>query len=118
MSGHTFQVFAYELRRSLLRRRYLFTTFGIPLLAIVLLLGYQFISSRTVDDTETPAQNLAEQLDFATIGHAGYVDLSGQFSDPGELAALLTPYRDEAAAQAALAAGDIRVYYLIAADYL
>ena len=47
MKSHTFQVFLYELRRNLRRKGYLFMTFGIPLIAVVLLLGYQFISSRT-----------------------------------------------------------------------
>lgn len=121
MGGHTFKVFAYELRRNLLRRRYLFTTFGIPLLAVALLLGYQFISSRsaaTDEDHGSSTPDLTTQLDFGKIGQAGYVDLSGVFNNPGELASNLTRYPDEAAAQAALNAGSISIYYLIAADYM
>jgi ABC-2 type transport system permease protein len=120
MGGHTFKVFAYELRRNLFRRRYLFTTFGIPLLAVALLMGYQFISSRTSsgDEDSGSAPSLSGQLDFSNIGQAGYVDLSGMFSNPGELASNLTRYPDEAAAQEALSAGNISVYYVIAPDYL
>jgi ABC-2 type transport system permease protein len=118
--GHTFQVFSYELLRSVRRRRYLFTTFGIPLIALALLVGYQFISSRTASnpDENDAAQDLVEQLDFSNVGRAGYVDQSGRFNDPGELASILTRYPDEAAAQAALNAGEIGLYYVIAADYL
>ncbi len=121
MKGHTFQVFIYELRRNLRRRGYLFTTFGVPLIAAVLLFGYQKISSSTASNA--PGKNdaaiaLAQQLNFTNIEHAGYVDESGLFSDPGSLSALLTRYPDEASAQAALQKGEIALYYVIAADYL
>lgn len=118
---HTFQVFSYELLRSVRKRRYLFTTFGIPLIAIALLFAFQFISSRNAQDeqsNQSGTQALLEQLDFSRVGQAGYVDLSGRFSDPGELAPILTRYPDETAAQAALNTGDIRLYYVIAADYM
>src|SRR5690606_444410 len=112
----------YELRRNLRRKGYLFTTFGIPLLAVVLLLGYQFITSRTGEadagDAPPPEQTLLQQFDFENVGRAGYVDLSGMFDDPGRLAPLLTPYPDEAAARAALDAGEIPMYYRIAPDFL
>ncbi len=118
MKGHTFEVFIYELRRNLRRRGYLFTTFGVPLIAIVLLLGYQFIASRSSQQPNTPEQDLAQQLNFQNINKAGYVDLSGLFPDPGSLSSILIPYPDEASAKAALDAGDIAEYYVIAADYL
>jgi ABC-2 type transport system permease protein len=122
MTGHTVHVFLYELRRNLRRRGYLFTTFGVPLIAIVALLGYQAISrqsqSSAQQNTPNPSETLAQQLNFETAKHAGYVDLSGLFADPGSLSPLLTPYPDEAAAQAALASGEIPLYYVIAADYL
>jgi ABC-2 type transport system permease protein len=116
------QVFRYELRRNLRRRGYLFTTFGVPLIAAALLFGYQFIQSqRSADDApqENPAtQSLIEELNFENARHAGYVDLSGEFGSPGELRQILTRYPDEASAQAALEAGDIPLYYVIAPDYL
>ena len=122
MSGHTVRVFLYELRRNLRRRGYLFTTFGIPLIAAALLFGYQFISQHTSGGTtsqsSTAEQNLQQQFDFTTVGHAGYVDLSGMFSSTSALAPLLTQYKDVASAQAALDAGKIPLYYVIAADYL
>ena len=120
MNSHTAQVFFYELRRNVRRKGYLFTTFGIPLLVLALIVGYQFISSRTssAESQNDTAQTLAQQLDFENVKHAGYVDLSGMFGDPGDLAALLTPYPDEATAQAALGSGEIALYYVIASDYM
>ncbi|HVU13480.1 MAG TPA: ABC transporter permease [Phototrophicaceae bacterium] len=121
MNGHVARVFLYELRRGLRRKAYLFTTFGIPLIGILLVFGYEFINQRTTSpqqDNRAAAQALADQFDFSSIGHAGYVDLSGLFSDAGSLSPLLTRYPDEASAQAALEAGKIPLYYVIAADYL
>ncbi|MEO8394416.1 MAG: ABC transporter permease [Chloroflexota bacterium] len=121
MSGHTVKVFFYELRRNLRRRGYLFTTFGVPLIAIVLLLGYKAISTQNAKNppsTPNPQEDLVKQLDFSNAKHAGYVDLSGMFGSPGELASVLTLYPDEASAKAALEKGEIPLYYVIAKDYL
>ncbi len=119
MRNHTFQVFAYELRRNLRRKGYLFTTFGIPLIAFLLLFGYQFISRQTASPEDTnPTQSLMEQFNFQNVGTAGYVDESGKFRDAGELDALLTLYPDESSAQAALTSGEIPFYYVIPPDYL
>lgn len=119
MNGHTAQVFLYELRRNLRRKGYLFTTFGIPLIAAVLLFGYQFITNLNNEGGDNNAeQQLAQQFNFENVRHAGYVDLSGLFANPGDLASLLTRYPDEAAAQAALDNGEIALYYVIEPDYL
>ena len=123
MTKHTVTVFLYELRRNLGRKGYLFMTFGIPLIAFALLLGYQFITQQTgagagSQAAEDPTQSLVEQLNFESAKHAGYVDLSGMFQKVGSLSSVLTRYPDEAAALAALEQGEIPLYYVIASDYL
>ncbi len=45
MFKHISQVFGYEFRRNFRRRGYLFTTFGVPLIAFVVYFGYQFINN-------------------------------------------------------------------------
>jgi ABC-2 type transport system permease protein len=121
MSKHLWQVFRYELRRNIRRRGYLLASFGIPLLAFILTFGYQAVTSLT-SSTQTPpdaAERQRLEEIFEGIRKAGYVDLSGLFPQLGdELSAKLASYPDEAAAQAALDAGDIDVYYIIAANYL
>jgi ABC-2 type transport system permease protein len=115
------QVFTYELRRNFRRRGYLFTTFGIPVIAFALYFGYQFITSRTQPQPSQPTIAVPEGVNvelFEDIRKAGYIDLSGQFSDAGEFKDLLLPYPDETAAQNALANGDVDVYYVIEPDYL
>ncbi len=122
MLRHIGHVFFYELRRNFRRKGYLFTTFGIPLIGFAIYFGYQFINnvnSRNQPPTPVPSEALSSTADlFKSINKAGYVDLSGQFADPGTLKSRLTRYDDEAAAQADLSTGKIDVYYVIAADYL
>ncbi len=116
----TGQVFVYELKRNLRRKGFLFMTFGIPALAFVLLVGYQIITNLNKGSESDAAQQQADAaFDFRGIQKAGYVDLSGAFSEPGgRLAETLVKFPDEGAAQAALDAGEIDVYYVIAPDYL
>jgi ABC-type Na+ efflux pump permease subunit len=120
MNRHILQVFGYELKRNLRRRGFLFTSFGLPLIAIILVLGIRFISERNAQNAANNPQSdnppAAERDE--RIERAGYVDLTGEFTDPGDLSDRLTPYADEAAARAALDAGEIDVYYLIPVNYL
>ncbi len=113
------QVFQYELVRNFLRKGYLFMTFLLPpLLFFAFILLSQLITGAASSGRSNPNEpNLPTEF-MRTIEHAGYVDLTGRFGEPGELASLLTRYEDEQAAQAALEAGEIDVYYLIPADYM
>lgn len=118
MSGHMLQVFLYELQRNWRRRGYLFTTFGVPLFAAILLFGYQFIQGLNQGNGESEQAPPTQDFGMETLTSAGYVDQTGLFADPGELGYLMRPYPDEAAARAALEAGEIQMYYLIPPDYL
>ena len=117
MSNHALQVFLYEFRRSFRRKGFLFTTFGIPLIAFVLLFGYQAIQNLSAgDEADNPPEN---EFELESIETAGYVDFSGLFPEAeGYLAEVLFPYADETAAQAAMEAEEIDGYYIIPADYL
>ena len=122
MSRNVWRVFIYELRRNLRRKGFLFATFGIPIIAFVLLFGYQAITTLDLfgsgDDT---AESEADEGGFLGRGVevAGYVDLSGLFPDPGEvLSDKLIPYDNEEEARSALDRDGIDVYYVIAEDYL
>lgn len=126
MFRHIAHVFLYEFRRNFRRRGYLFTTFGIPLIAFAVYFGYQFINNLNSRNASSPVSDIggASQAVTSTanlfkgISRAGYVDLSGQFPDAGDLKDKLTRFDDESAAQSALSAGKIDLYYLIPADYL
>jgi ABC-2 type transport system permease protein len=118
MSKHVLAVFLYELKRNAKRRGYLFSTFGLPLLAIVIYLGIQAATGGSAN----PINQLAEfEFDTEETGKSGYVDLSDTFEPPPQdspVADQLVAFESESAADAAMDAGEIDTYYVIAADYL
>ena len=115
MMHHIVLVFLYELRRNIRRRGYLLTTFGVPVLALVLMFVFQRVN---LGGTQAQEQ-LGEVMENAGIQKGGYVDETGLFAEPTpNVAEILTPYPGEAEARAALDAGEIEAYYVIPADYM
>lgn len=114
MMKQAWTVFSYELRRNFTRKGFLFTTFGIPIIAFVLLWGYNVFTTLRV-----PEEAPLDEFDFGPIQMAGFVDLSGAFADFDPSAnPQLRAYADESAAQDALKSGEIDVYYVFAPDYI
>jgi len=110
-------VFWFELKRQGRRRAYLFTTFGIPLIAIVLLLDYQVIRGLDLGGgEETPPQEDTSQAD--EVRPVGYVDHSGLFPSPGLFRTSLIRFDSEDAARAAVEADEIGSFYVIEEDYV
>jgi ABC-2 type transport system permease protein len=110
-----FRIFLYEVARNGRRAGYLFTTFGLPLLGVIGLLFYQTFATQPTESPE-PGMNIPT-FDLQGVTRGGYVDLTESFPDI-DTGDVLTLYPDEAAAQAALEADTIQVYYIIPADYL
>jgi len=111
-------VFLYEFKRNLLRRGFLFTTFGLPALAIAIFLGLQAFND---GGTPTSTEQLAEyDFQIETVEVAGYVDESGLFEEPSgdnPLTGILIAFDTTEAARTALDADEIDAYYSIPADY-
>jgi ABC-2 type transport system permease protein len=108
---HWFEVFRYEARQQLRRKAYLFITFGVPIIALVIFFGYQAYRDMTRDEDPDSA-SVAEVNQGSKV--IGYVDETsdGLFPSPAsyaqvacdvsaeELAALgPDPVRDEAHSQ-------------------
>ncbi len=113
---HNFrQIFGFEFRRQIRRRAYLFTTFGIPIVALIILFGYQafqeFKASRPAE--EEPASS--SETEFGPIG---YVDRSGEFQNPGLYGMGMIRYDDEDAALEAMQTGEVKTVYVIEPDYM
>jgi ABC-2 type transport system permease protein len=108
-------VFRYEFMRNLRRKGYLFATLGLPLIGLILTLGFQFFMGRGTVDL-LPEEEAMEAFDFGATIDAGFVDLAGLSLEGDESS--LTAFPDEAAARAALDSGAIEVYYIIAPDYM
>lgn len=111
-------IFLYELRRNIRRKGYLFATFGLPLIGFILLFGYNFYQTNLASREEEPVDVLGA-IALERVEQAGYVDQSGQFGTvPESLAAILRPYGSVEEARAALNAGEIDVFFVLAADYM
>jgi ABC-2 type transport system permease protein len=107
-------VFKYEISRTLSKKSFLFSMFGLPILGLILV---AFLRS-TINTGDITQRLMEFAVDTGGITNAGYVDYSGLFPQAGQLASeYLTRYEDEAQARAALDAGEITVYYIIPADY-
>lgn len=108
----TRSIIRHEIFVTLRRKGYLFMTFGVPIIAAIAVVV--FIMVKGDDEDESP-QNPLEKPPDKPIG---YVDYSGLFGDPGELAGLVVLYPDEDAAQSALKKGQLDSYFVISADYM
>lgn len=111
MNSRIWSVVRQEVMENLRRRSYLLLTFGLPILAVVVVIGMTWFRAGETAETSDPMADLPGQP-------VGYVDLSGLLGDPGPFAGSLIAYESEAAARAGVEAGKIRGYYLVPEDYL
>ncbi|MBL8134199.1 MAG: ABC transporter permease [Anaerolineae bacterium] len=120
MSRDFWVVFRYELRRNARRIGYLFTSFALPILLIVGLFAYQSILARDLaaQDPQEMAEAVSETFG-GDLTAAGFVDFSGLIQAvPDDAADFMRRYDTVEAGEAALAAGEIQVFYIVQADYL
>lgn len=117
MTGKLPMIFLYELRRNFLRKGYLFTTFGVPLLLFVVMFGYNALNSQ--QEPASMEETMSQIFDFQAIRRAGFVDQAQIIPEiPTSMQGRMVQYPDAASALAALQAREIDVYYVIAEDYL
>ncbi|HLA42629.1 MAG TPA: ABC transporter permease [Aggregatilineales bacterium] len=111
-------VFRYEITRQFWRKAYLFTTFGIPVLGVIVVMGilvYQNLNTGKDEPEDALEQDIKENQE-----PFGYVDLTGTFAPPVEdsiLSSLLLLYEDVAAGEDAVQSGEIQGLYVIEKDY-
>lgn len=94
----------YEYLHNLRRKGFLFGTFGVPILLVVLLFVVTNLS-------------IGAEMGSAT-DKVGYVDASGLLAAAKEQPASFTAYASGEAARAALDAGEIRAIFVVDADYM
>jgi ABC-2 type transport system permease protein len=110
--NRVWSVIRHEVYVTLRRRGYLVMTLGVPLVAAVAVTVYLVVQGGSDDNS---SQNPLAKLPDHPIG---YVDLSGEFGDPGELSTVFVAYPDEESAAAAVEKGEIDSYYVISADFM
>lgn len=110
---NVYLVIKHEILTTLGKRSFWFTTIVFPFLILGLNLGMQVVSERTIAQEERAASS-------PTTEAIGYVDLGGLIEaiPPGIPAEMFRAYPDQAAAQAALEAGEIARYYVVPLDWI
>ncbi|MFP4322313.1 MAG: ABC transporter permease [Anaerolineales bacterium] len=117
---HWFAVFRFEFFRQIQRKGYLLMTFGVPVVALVVLGVYTLATSGDGDDEdEAGPQDVSEEFEDAQT--IGLVDRSGVFGPPAEdspFAPLITFYEDVESSQSALQDGEIDHLFVVQPDYM
>jgi ABC-2 type transport system permease protein len=112
----TLLVLRNEIITAVTRKSFLFTAFGLPLIAVLIFLGASFLKSDTLG---TPGGSSGGS-DTSELQVEGYVDHSGLIKviheDVPE--GILVAYADEASARQALSDEEIAAYYVIPANYV
>jgi len=110
-------VIKHEIASTAGRRSFWLTTFLFPALILAVSLGPQLLARQMETQTQSP---IAAPSTGGRAQSFGYVDAAGIIKQmpPGVSADTLRAFADEAAARAAVIAGQIGGYYLIPRDYL
>lgn len=113
LGRNTWVVFMYELRQTFMKKGFLFSLFGLPLLALGLFL---FVSRSSEDALESALSDIS--FDLQGVEVAGYVDHTGEFLVAGELANEASRrYETVEEARQALDNSEIDVVIVINEDY-
>lgn len=109
-------VIKHEIRNTLGKPSFWITTFLLPAVIMVFTFGTQFLGQGMVEQEEDVLAS-AEQGNALAIGYVDHAGLITQLP-PGIPESLVKAFPDEASAHAALLDGQLRQYYVIAADYV
>lgn len=114
MGSSFWSVFKYEIIRTLRKKGFLFSLFGLPILGLILVA----VLRGSLGNADPTQQLLELAFDTSNVGKSGYIDYSGLFPQVGVLASdVMIRYEDEASARVALDADEIDAYYIIPTDY-
>jgi ABC-2 type transport system permease protein len=114
----TLLVLRNEITTAVTRKSFLFTAFGLPLVAVLIFLGASVLRSDTLGSLG--GGGAIGTSDKPDLQVEGYVDHSGLIKAIHESVpqGILVAYPDEVSAHKALNAGEIAAYYVIPADYV
>ncbi len=103
------KVARHEYTRHVLRRRFLFGLFSLPLM-VVLMVGVVLLIALSQEDGKP----------VGYVDHADLLSQAVQLPPPGALqkSVKMVAFSDEAQARQALVAGKIQAYFILGADYL
>lgn len=99
-------ILRHEFLTTVRRKSFIGLTLGFPLLALVIIMGYQALQGAA-------APSVPQAVEIGYVDQAGII---GQSAD--QPYAIFVPQADEAAAKSALLSGNIDEYIVIPADYV
>jgi ABC-2 type transport system permease protein len=108
-------IIKHEIITTLGKRSFWVMTFLFPALILGLSVGTQLMAEKSIEDSQEGFVPGSDTSSVQTIGYVDQANLIRQLP-PGVPPEMLRAFADEGAAQAALAAGELRQYYLIPAD--
>ena len=113
----TLLVLRNEVFTAVTRKSFLFTAFGLPLIAVLIFLGVSVLQR----DAPDALGGLIGGSGESELQVEGYVDHSGlieTIENAPDSIGILEAYPNEASARQALSNGEIAAYYVIPADYV
>jgi len=113
----TLLVLRNEVLANVTRKSYLFIAFGVPLIAVLIIVGVGVLRDAASDGAGGGSTDPSSAPELQVEGYVDYGGLITQIS-PDVPEGILVPYPDEASAHQALSAGEISAYYVIPADYV
>jgi ABC-2 type transport system permease protein len=113
----TLYVLRHEILSTVMRRSFLLTAFGVPLVSALIFAAVSFFNRSATDGIVSMVNSSGAASQIKT---EGYVDESGLIKviPPAVPEGALKSFPDVPAAREALKRGEIDAYYLIPADYL
>ena len=105
-----------EILAAFQSKSFLFFAFGVPLIAVVIVLGISVIKG----DAPDASLELPNSMETSQLQVEGYVEHSGMIKalHPDLPPGILVAFPDEASARQALGAGQIAAYYVVPSDYI
>ena len=113
----TLLILRYELINTIKRKSFIFTTIGLPIISVIILMVVTNINRRA---PQVLSSVVGERESTSISMSDGYVDPGGVIQSIPESVPqeALIVFENDAAAQQALEAGEIWGYFIIAPDYL
>ena len=105
-----------EIVTAVTRKSFMFTAFGLPLIAVLIFMGASVLKSNAISalGVSTSGSNKSEPQVEGYVDHSGLIKAIPEDVPEG----ILVAYPDEASARQALNDGEIAAYYVIPADYI
>jgi ABC-2 type transport system permease protein len=110
----TLEIMRYEFGSALRRKSFLFLSFGLPVLAVIIFAGINLLKSNTavVIGPQSQSDNVLEK--------EGFIDEAGLVSKipPDIPEGVLVRFSSEDQAKDAMEKGEIKAYYIVPEDYI